>query len=112
MTTATLPIEEVDAEWRGVCKVPGCTVDVKITYGGETWCIEHIVDDWLPELVPGAPHGVCSACGQMAVHVHAGDPEVWLHERCRRKWVLLALGAKPAGQPSGAYARRRASGGG
>ena len=105
------PEQEYEAP---VCRMPDCPGDILTTWpNGETWCVNHAADDWLPHLV-AAHHMIgCSVCGIGTIYVLLSDDTVGLHPRCLRRWLVGAVGTERAvempAEPVGAYARRRRS---
>jgi hypothetical protein len=91
------------------CDLPSCEAvsgaDVLISADGglSVWCLDHLLDDWLPVLTTGVLGG-CIHCHTMCLTwAEAGC----LHDRCRRGW---AMGRPPetgsAVNKHGAYGRR------
>ena len=107
--------EEIDEDYVApVCRMPDCPGDILTTWRGETWCVNHAADDWLPDLVR-APFMVgCAVCGSGTIYVTRDDDTVGLHPHCVRRWVVGAGNTEAAPEmpvePVGAYARRRAAG--
>jgi hypothetical protein len=92
------------------CSWPGCDrteeteVIVTVDDGQPPWCLEHLLDDHLPEVVPGTL-GYCASCNQMCVTWVVGPPDVALHERCRRAHAMGGV----VTTERGAWARRRSA---
>ena len=95
------------------CSWPSCRraegEDVLVRDGDDAdWlCLEHVGDDWLPEVVGGAV-GACASCGKICVTWLVGDDgsEVALHDRCRRARAMSLITPE---RERGAWARRRAA---
>lgn len=103
------------------CLWPGCPVTAEDgalvvwedQHGRESYCLEHVTDDFLPPVSPGVV-GSCVGCGKTSVTwlvgpTGPGDPEdTALHERCRRNWAMGRVRPEESGA-KGAWARRRAA---
>lgn len=112
MTTA----EVVEPTLLDHCDVPWCKAvsgaDVLVSADGarSVWCLDHLLDDWLPVLSSGRLGG-CMHCQTMcSTWAEAGC----LHERCRRNWTMgrppdVPAAAGAAVKKHGAYGRREGS---
>ena len=101
------------------CRWPGClrSGDGTVSQdGGRTWdCWHHLTDEFLPRVEFGV-RGVCVQCGQICATWLVrwpAQPDMCLHERCRRAWAFAEAGgtgplelAGPESRLLGAYARR------